>query len=390
MPLYEYSATDARGRRVQGLVAAASRAIAHEKLKGRGYFPTSIQEDRGGARGRPGGEALAYTLVQFAALLQSGIPMDEALATLAEHGEAGRLGRALARVRQRLREGESLAGAMAEDEAFPPMLVRMVGAGEEAGRPALVIERYARYLQQELEHRRNLQSALTYPLLLVGVSVLLLLGLLTFLTPVVQEMYATLGQELSLITRAMVATGTFLRAWGLPLLAALAGVIFLTLRLVPRAALDAWKLRLPLLGSMLLCAVLGRWTRTLGMLHAAGVPLVRAMQMAREVVDNQALKDQLARAERAVEHGEGVGAALSRVYLIPPLLQQFLRTGEKSGELEPMLERAAEFYERELERRRSLLVRWLEPSLIVAMGLLVGLLVLSVLLPLADLATRLS
>lgn len=389
MPLYHYQGTDQRGRRVSGLVAAASRALAHDKLKARGLFPTHIEEDPGGSGGRPGGESLAYTLLQLAALLQSGIPMDEALDSLAEHADTPRLRRALARARIRLREGESLAGAMAEDEAFPPMLVRMVGAGEEAGRPAEVLDRYARYLQLEIEHRRQLQGAMAYPLLLVSLSFALLVGLLIFLTPVLREMYGALEQELPLITRLVVGSGEFLAGGGgLALLGlGLAGLGLL--KAFPRTLLDRWKLTVPFLGPLVRCALMDRWARTLGMLHASGVPLVRAMQMAREVVDNQALGRELRGAEQAVERGMSLSAAMSRVTLIPPLLQQFLRTGERAGELEEMLDAAASFYERELERRRATLVRWLEPGLIACMGVLVGVLVLSVLLPLADLSTRL-
>lgn len=389
MPLYQYQGTDNRGKAIQGMVAAASRGLAHQKLKERGCFPTRIEEDLGAAGRQAGGEDLAYVLLQLAALLKSGIPMDEALESLSESAENARLQRALARVRVRLREGEGLAGSMAEDEAFPPMLVRMVGAGEEAGQPGEILERYATFLQQDIEHRRALQSALAYPFVLIGMSTALLISLLIFLTPVVQEMYASLDRELPAITQVMVSIGLALRSWGLFAIAGLVVLVLIGLRAVPRMAMDRFKLRMPLVGPMVRSGLMARWARTLGMLQGSGVPLVRALQMSREVVDNVAVNRELRGVEVAVERGDGLSVAVGRTYLIPPLLQQFLRTGERTGDLEPMLVSAATFYERELARRRAAMVRWLEPGLILFMGLVVGLLVVSALLPLSQLATQL-
>ncbi len=290
--------------------------------------------------------------------------------------------RALARVRVCLREGQALSEAMAEDDTFPPMLVRMVAAGEEAGQPAVILGRYASFLQEELEHRRALQSALTYPVVLVTMSVALLVALLVFLTPVVQEMYASMDRDLPTITRVMVDLGAGLRAWGLPAFLGLGVVGLLLWRSLPRIALDRWKLDLPLLGALVRSG-------TLGLLYGAGVPLVRALQMSREVIDNQYLNRELRGVEKAVERGDGLAVAMGRVWLVPPLLTQFLRTGERTGDLEPMLVSAAGFYERELTRRRAAMVRWLEPGLILFMGLVVGMLVVSALLPLSQLAAEL-
>jgi type II secretory pathway component PulF len=274
---------------------------------------------------------------------------------------------------------------MAEDDTFPPMLVRMVAAGEEAGQPAVILGRYANFLQEELEHRRALQSALTYPVVLVTMSVALLVALLVFLTPVVQEMYASMDRDLPTMTRVMVDLGAVLRAWGLPAFLGLGVVGLLLWRSLPRIALDRWKLDLPLLGALVRSGLMSRWARTLGLLYGAGVPLVRALQMSREVIDNQYLNREL----RGVERGDGLAVAMGRVWLVPPLLTQFLRTGERTGDLEPMLVSAAGFYERELTRRRAAMVRWLEPGLILFMGLVVGMLVVSALLPLSQLAAEL-
>ena len=186
MPLYSYEGTDSKGKQVKGLVAAVSHAVAHQKLKERKIFPTKVEEDGGTKGGQAGDEDLAYTVLQLSALLKSGIPMDEALGSLAESAESAKLRKALARVQVRLREGESLSSSLTEDSIFPPMLVRMVSAGEEAGQPGIILERYANFLQDEIEHRRALQSALAYPVVLVSLSIVLLIALVMFLTPVIQ------------------------------------------------------------------------------------------------------------------------------------------------------------------------------------------------------------
>ncbi|MCA9795141.1 MAG: type II secretion system F family protein [Candidatus Eremiobacteraeota bacterium] len=388
MPLYQYTATDHRGKQVSGLVDAASQAVAYQKVKDRGLYPIAVNVDLSSSNKAAGTESLAYSLEQLSALIRSGIPLDEALDSLAEFDEDPRIRSALKRVRVRLREGDSLTGAMAEEQAFPPMLVRMVQAGEESGKPAEILGRYAEYLKRDIEHRRALVGALSYPVALITLSVALLFGLLYFLTPVLKEMYGALEIELPSLTRWIIWVGDSLSGFGLLVLVAAVVALIGAYRMMPRVAVDRWRLSLPLLGPMLRCGLMEQWARTLGMLHEAGVPLVRAMQLSRESCENEALNRELETAEKSVERGDGLAVSVGRIYLVPPLLQQFLKTGERTGELGPMLMSAASFYERELERRRSIMVKWLEPGLILVMGVMVGTLVLSVLLPLAEVSSR--
>ena len=389
MPLYSYKGSDKKGKQVSGMVAAASRTQAHQKLRERSIFPTAIKEDLGSKSSHVGGEDLAYVVMQLAALLKSGIPMDEALSSLAESAENAKMRRALARVQVRLREGETLSSAMTEDSIFPPMMVRMVSAGEEAGQPGDILERYATFMQNEIEHKQALQSALAYPCVLVGLAVVLLIALFMFLTPIIKDMYDSTGSELPSITQNMVSLGDYLHNWGL--LTLIIGVVLLTLtyKSLSKMTIDRIKLRLPVFGNMIKAGLMARWARTLAMLQGAGVPLLRSLQMSREVLDNEVLTKELRKVEIDVERGDGISAAIRRVYLIPPLLQQFLKTGERTGSIEPMLNSAANFYERELARARVSLVRWLEPCLIIFMGIVVGLLVISALLPLSELSAKL-
>lgn len=390
MPLYAYIATDRSGKRVQGYIDAASKSVAYQKVKAKGLFPTRLDHDVSRASKAVAGESLAYSLLQLSALLKAGIPLDEALDSIAEFDEDPTMRAALKRVRVRLREGTTMTAAMVEEQAFPPMLIRMVQAGEESGQSADILGKYAEFLKRDIEHRRALISALSYPVTLVILSIVLMTGLLYFLSPVLEEMYSSMGLELPWITSVLVGAGEAVGTFGPFVVPAflLAGYMFL--KVFPRRALDRLKLSIPLIGPMLRCGLMESWARTLGMLHAAGVPLVRSMELSRESLSNESVKAELEIAERSVERGDGLAKALGRVSVIPPLLHQFLRTGERTGELEAMLMSAAAFYERELERRRGVLAKFLEPALIIMMGCVVGVLVLSVLLPLAEISSQLQ
>lgn len=359
-------------------------------MKARGLFPTRLDQDVSRASKAAPSESLAYSLLQLAALLKAGIPLDEALESLAEFDEDPTMRSALKRVRVRLREGANLTSAMVEEQAFPPMLIRMVQAGEESGQSAEILGKYAEFLKRDIEHRRALVAALSYPIALVTLSLILMTGLMYFLTPVLKELYSSMDLELPWITSAIITIGEGVGTVGPFLVPALIGGIYLLLKVFPRQALDRIRLNIPLVGAMLRCGLMEQWSRTLGMLHQAGVPLVRAMELARESLDNQSVMLELEVAERAVERGDGLAKALSRVAVIPPLLHQFLRTGERTGELEAMLMSAAAFYERELARRRGMLGKFLEPALIIMMGCIVGVLVLSVLLPLAEVSAKMQ
>lgn len=390
MPLYEYRAHDAEGKEKKGLLDASSSSAAYQKLKEQGLFPSSLQENSGTGARSVGDEALAHLVTQMASLLKSGIPVDEALESLALSEGNHQIQSGLSRVRVRLREGQTLAGSLAQEDLFPIMLLRMVEAGEESGKLPEILQRFADYLQRDLAHRQALTGALAYPVILVSLSVLLLSGLLYFLTPVLKEMYSSLGIEPPVFTQVVLTLGGWMVDYGVYALPAVILLAFGSFRWIPGGIRQALTLKLPLWGPMLMAALLERWARTLAMLHGARVPLVRALQLSREVMQSPSLDEGLQQLERAVERGDGMANSVARLVWMPPLLQQFLRTGERTGDLEAMLESAASYYERELERRRSLVLRFLEPALITGLGIVVGLLVLAVLLPLSDISSRIT
>ncbi len=328
MPLYEYRAHDAEGKEKKGLLDASSSSAAYQKLKDQGLFPSSLQENSGTGSRSVGDEALAHLVTQMASLLKSGIPVDEALESLALSEGNHQIQSGLSRVRVRLREGQTLAGSLAQEDLFPIMLLRMVEAGEESGKLPEILQRFADYLQRDLAHRQALTGALAYPVILVSLSVLLLSGLLYFLTPVLKEMYGSLGIEPPVFTQIVLVLGGWMVDYGVYALPAVILLGFGSFRWIPNGIRQALTLKLPLWGPMLMAALLERWARTLAMLHGARVPLVRALQLSREVMQSPSLDDGLQQLERAVERGDGMANSVARLVWMPPLLQQFLRTGE--------------------------------------------------------------
>ena len=324
MPLFAYIATDRTGKKVQGYIDATSKSVAYQKVKSRGLFPTRLDQDVSRASKAVASESLAYSLLQLSALLRAGIPLDEALDSIAEFDEDPTMRAALKRVRVRLREGTTMTQAMVEEQAFPPMLIRMVQAGEESGQAAEILGKYSEFLKRDIEHRRALVSALSYPVALVILSMVLMTGLLYFLTPVLKDMYSSMNLELPWITSLLITVGEGVGNFGPFVIPGVIIGFFVLMRIFPRRALDRLKLSIPLVGTMLRCGLMEQWARTLGMLHEAGVPLVRAMELARESLNNESVRADLEVAERAVERGDGLAKALGRVTVIPPLLTAIL------------------------------------------------------------------
>lgn len=391
MPLYSYTATDHHGKKTQGTIDAGSIPNAYQKLREKQLFPLEVKEDKASSsRGSSDLESLSYSFSQFASLLNSGIPMDEALESLSEFDQNPAVRSALARVRNRLREGSRLAGAMEQESIFPGMLTKMVQAGEESGKPGEVIGRYADFMRRDIEHRRAMVGALIYPVILLGTSILLLCGILMFLTPVIEQMYGRLEIELPWLTYIMIAGGSFLRNYGLyTLIGILVFVLFLWL-VTSVESRQRTLIRLPLVGPLVSSSLMALWSRTFSLLQGSGIPMLRSLQLSREALHHEALGKELVMAESSVEKGKSLTQSLSFCSLMPPLILQFVKTGERSGQLAEMMERAADFYTEDLERRRAMLMKFLEPALIVFMAIVVGSLVLSVLLPLSEIASKVS
>lgn len=393
MPAFAYQVLDADGRRQRGVVQADTPRAARSLLRERGLHPlevSSVREGEGQGR-RLGVAPLALFSRQLAVLVGSGLPIDEALAALAESSE-GRLQGVVLALRARVMEGTSLASALGEQGAtFPRLFRASVAAGESAGRLDQVLRRLADHAEASAALRQRVLMALTYPALLSVVALAVVTALMVHVVPQVTTVFVQQGQALPWATRTLIAVSDGLRehGWLLALLLLGAGVALgAALRSPPsRRRLQAMLLALPLLGRLLRAADGARFARTLALLVGSAVPLLEALQIAANVVGSLPLQDALGKVAQRVREGQGFGRALAESGQFPPITVRLIQSGERSGRLDAMLDEAAAHGERELDTAVGIASAALGPLVIIAVGGLVLFIVLAILLPIFELNT---
>ena len=395
MAAFEYLALSADGRRHKGVVEADSARLARQQLRERNLAPVQVEpaavRATGGGigGGRIGSAELALLTRQLATLVQAALPVEEALRAVAAQATRPRIRATLLAVRGKILEGHGLAAALAVyPRAFPGLYRSMVAAGER-GHLGVVLEQLADYTEQRQQSRQRVQLALLYPLILVLVAGLIVGFLLGYVVPDVIDVFVDSGQPLPWLTRALVATSNAVTRWGpwlLPVLL-LAGLLLRRALQQPASRLR-WHtqvLKLPLFGLLLRDLDAARFASTLAILVRSGVPLVEALRIAAQVVGNQGIKAGLLQAEVTVREGGSLTRALEQHTSLPPMLLHMVAAGEKSGELDSMLARAARNQETDLAARIAMLVGLFEPFMLVLMGVVVLLIVLAILLPIMSL-----
>jgi general secretion pathway protein F len=404
MPVYAYKGLTAQGRTVTGVLDADSLTSARVSLRRSGVFPTALDEEatrqtreatNTGTESprlfeRVPVQELALFTRQLATLISAGLPLVECLETLGEQVERAALKRVLAHVRQQVREGGSLADALqAHPRVFSSIYVNMIRSGEASGALATVLSRLAEYTEGQARLLRTVQSALTYPLLMVVVASAILVFLLAYVVPQVLQIFRDTGQQLPLATQALVLISSFLSDHWWELSALSACSLFGFSRVLRtdkgRAWWDRLVLRLPWVGRLVQRLNVARVSRTLGTLLASGVPILTALDIVTQLVSNTRLRRALADARLSVQEGENLAVPLKRSGVFPGLFVQMVTVGERSGELEPMLQRAAEAYDEEVATALSRLTSILEPLTILVMGGVVLFIVLAILLPIFQL-----
>ncbi|ADI83158.1 type II secretion system inner membrane protein GspF [Geobacter sulfurreducens] len=398
MPTFRYSAYTAGGRETSGTIEAESLKEAKLRLKRDGLYPRDIgpvSETAGTVSRRFGGRnagpaQVALMTRRLATLVGSQVPIYEAVTTLWEQEEPGEIKKALGRIRERLAEGANLAKALSlEPRLFSESYVAMVAAGEASGALDAVLERVALFLEEQRAIRSKITASLAYPTLMVLVGSAVMLFLLAFVIPKIVTIFEDNRAALPLITIALIKTSTFLRSFWWACIAAVAGVVLLYRRLMKddafRLRRDRFLLRIPVVGSLLRQLILSRFAKVLGLLLSSGVPVMRALEITAQVVVNRHYRAALTSVTAGLAEGGTLSGALRTTGLFPPLLVHMVAVGEKGGELEEMLGKAGSAFEREFESSVSGLMALLEPLLVLAMGLTVGLVVVAVLLPIFEL-----
>lgn len=406
MGAFEYQALDLRGRTQKGVSTGDSARQVRQQLREQGLTPmnvVAVAEDAGTSQ-QPGRQAtagrvrrariktseLAIVTRQFATLLGAGLTVEESLSSLIQQSEGHQVKSVLSGIRSQVVEGRSLADAISQyPRSFPEIYHASVAAGEQSGNLDEVLERLAQFIETRQGIQQRIGVALIYPLVLTVVAILIVVGLLIYVVPKVVKVFEDTGQQLPLLTETLITVSQFMLSHGIWLIAAFAvvfAVCFIALKnTTVRKAVHRVFLKTPGLRRLSRGANTARMSRTLAIMTGSGVPLLSAMRASEGVVSNLVLRKNLSDAAKEVAEGVSINRALSRSGNFPPLLTQMVASGEQSGRLDEMLDKAASALERELESRIAVLVGLFEPAMILVMGGVVLLIVLAILLPIFDL-----
>ena len=402
MPAYSFTALDDQGQTRKGTLEADSAKSARSQLRAQSFVPMTVQvlaasQSRDGEEGTRlwhsrviNSNELAIWTRQLAELVASGLPLELALGSLADEAEAEAQRNLFAELRASVNGGTSLAKALEQHPLeFADVYVAVVGAGEQSGHLALVLQRLADDLEERQQLKSKLLGAALYPAIVSLVAVFIVLFLVGYVVPQVAHVFAGSKHALPFLTVALMAISDFVRGYGWLVLLLLGAAAALLWRLLKGQAFrerwDAAWLNLPVVGRLARGYNAARFAGTLSMLTAAGVPILQALLAAAQTLSNQALKRDALDALVLVREGAPLAAALAQKKRFPGLLSMFARLGEQTGKLPSMLDRAAKQLSTEVQRRAMHLATILEPLLIVAMGLVVMLIVLAVLMPIIQL-----
>lgn len=398
MGAFEYVAMDQSGKQTKGLLEGDTPKHVRQILRDRKLFPVSVSEvaqkearrQRGFSlrRGMSSGE-LALITRQLASLSQSGLPLEEALLAVAQQNEQPRTKSILLGVRAKVMEGHALADGFSEfPQAFPELYRATVAAGEQSGHLDVVLERLADYTEARQELRQRVTNALVYPIALVVMAVGIISFMLATVVPKIVNVFENTSAELPALTTGLIATSDFLRNWWALVIIGFLALAWLTWWILqkegPRRRYHGTLLRTPIIGRLTRGVNTARFTRTLSILAGSGVPILQALKISAEVIENVPMRDAVTEATVRVREGASISKSLAASKLFPPMMIHLVSSGEAGGRLEEMLSRSASGQEREVDGLIAALLGILQPLLIVIMGAIVLIIVLAILLPIFE------
>jgi type IV pilus assembly protein PilC len=389
---YTYRARDGRGNLLTGTLVADSRDLVRTRLREMGHTPISVEVQRSGLKmeihlsNRVKLKDLAVFSRQFATMINSGLPILKALSILENQTESGPLVKAVADVRLEVERGNSLSGALSKHpKVFNNLYVAMVRSGEAGGVLEQVLERLAMNLEREVSLRHKIKSAMTYPVVVLGFVLLIMMAMLLFIVPQFKNIYASLHGTLPFPTRILLAVSNILKKdflW--VIVASVAFVIGWRRYLKTKGGREFWdklKLKVPVFGSLMQKTALARFSRVLSVLNKSGVPILQSLDVVAETVNNTLMAKAIADVQEAVKGGESLARPLARHPVFPPMVVQMLAVGEETGALDTMLEKVAAFYDDEVGAAVDSLTSMIEPIMIFFVGGAVGLSVIALYLP---------
>jgi type IV pilus assembly protein PilC len=393
---FHYNSIDSTGRKTKGTVEAANESAAMHMLKQRGEVPLELSAAGQGLNrdltipglsNRVKLKDLAVFARQFATMTASGMSLLRSLAILEEQTSAAALKKAIGEVRTDVAGGVSLSAALAKhDKVFPRLMVAMIRAGEAGGMIDRALEQIAASLEKDTALRGKIKAALTYPAIVLAFTFVLIAAVLIFIVPIFEQMFKNLGGELPAITQFLV-TASHNMGWIGPLAVAL--VVTLTVLYKRRMresaefrlSVDRIKLRMPVFGSLFRKLAMSRFSRNLGLLLNVGVPVMQALSVVGETTGNEVINVAMKDVQSAVRDGQPMSSALRRHKIFPEMVTQMIEVGEESGQISQMLDKVADFYDREVDSAAESLTASIEPIMVLVMGAVVGGMVICLYLP---------
>lgn len=390
MGAYQYQALKKNGAAKKGLLEADSERHARQLLREQGLIPTQVQalaqRNTGRTKNKISPADLSLMTRQLATLLAAGIPVEESLRGVSEQTEKDKVREVISGIRSKVLEGYGLAQAMAQyPSAFPELYRATVASGEQTGRLDLVLEKLAHYTENQQQTRQKVQQALIYPMLMIIVSTAIISFLLTFVVPKIIEVFTSSGQTLPAMTQLLIDISQYIKQYGLfTLIVLIIAIIGFKRSLKIDKIKIAWHrllLRLPIVSYLVKTINVARYIHTFGILFAAGVSVLETMRVSASLVTNVVMKEAFDTATQRVREGSGISEALKETRFISPMAIHLIASGEKSGQLANLMDRAANHLDNEVKRLIDTSLTLLEPLVILFMGAVVLFIVLATLLP---------
>lgn len=387
MPIFSYRATTPDGTIVEGVIEAADEPTAIDRLKNSGIIPLKINTSSEGTRRKfslmsSKGDILTFT-TELSALLGAGLPIDRSLNILADISENKEMKNVIQSILRSIREGSSFSDALQKhSKVFPKLYVNMIRAGEAGGVLDIVLDKLNEFLESTRELKEHVFSAMIYPTILLITGGFSIIILLVYVLPKFSAIFAEMGTSLPLPTQALIKFSSIMQSsWWIIVLSAVSGCLAFRYYISSADGRYRWDaLKLKLMGDVIKKLETARFTRTLGTLLRSGVPLLQALKNSKDIISNRVIASAIDTVAKGAKEGKGIAGPLSGANVFPPLALSMIKVGEETGQLDTMLLKVASTYERSLRTAMKRFIGFLEPALILSMGLIIGFIVLSMLM----------
>jgi len=403
MPVYQYTVRDTTGAVRTGTSEAENQDILKKRLQEQGFSVSDLKQTAAGKKKNAGGgfgrvklKDLSIFCRQFSTMIDAGVSLVRALDVLGEQTQNPKLKRILREIQVEVESGQTLSKSMQKyPKVFNNMFIGLIRAGEVGGVLEEALQRLSHFLEKDMELRRKVKAALTYPAIVVVVAILIVLGLCTFIVPKFVELFKDLGvKELPMMTQMLVDFSDFLKTkWYIGLgivLAIWMAIKYAGTTKLGRRVIDRLKLKIPVFGKLGHKICLAKFSRTLSTLLVSGVPILQAMETVAGTVGNEIISEAIMNARARIREGDRINEPLEKSKMFPPMVVHMISIGEESGALDQMLSKIAEFYEGEVESTLQSLTAAIEPVMIVFLGVCVGFIVIAMFAPLLQVITNLS